>query len=93
MEEEVRVRTPRNGEIPAVVETMLGTNKMRVRCQDGTVRMARIPGKLRKRVWIRVGDVVLLKPWAIQGETHGDVTWRYTLTEANALRRKGFLTL
>ncbi|MBI4014483.1 MAG: translation initiation factor eIF-1A [Candidatus Aenigmarchaeota archaeon] len=93
MEEEVRVRTPKSGEVPGVVEAMLGANKLRVRCQDGKVRMGRIPGKLRKRVWIRMGDVVLLKPWDIQGETHGDVVWRYTLTEANALKRKGFLAL
>lgn len=93
MEEEVRVRTPKSGEIPGVVETMLGSNKLRVRCQDGKVRMGRIPGKLRKRVWIRIGDVVLLRPWDIQGEKNGDITWRYTLTEANALKRKGFLAL
>lgn len=93
MEEYTRTRMPREGEVFGIVESMLGSSRMRVRCQDGKVRLGRIPGKLRKRVWIRVDDVILLKPWSIQGETNGDVAWRYTQTEANVLRRKGALKL
>lgn len=93
MEEEVRVKTPRRGEVLGVVDAMLGANKLRVRCQDERIRTCRIPGKLRKRVWIKQNDAVLVKPWSIQGETKGDIAWKYNPTEASWLRRKGILKL
>jgi translation initiation factor 1A len=88
-----RLRTPREGEMFGLVETLLGSNRLRVRCQDGKVRIGRIPGKLRKRVWIRAEDYVIIKPWAIGGDAKGDIVWRFTGTEANSLRRKGILTM
>jgi translation initiation factor 1A len=83
-----RVRTPRRGEIPAVVEQILGHGKLRVRCTDG-----RIPGKMKKRIWIREGDVVLIKPWEFQSDEKADIVWRYTRTEANWLEKRGYLNL
>ena len=93
MEEVERVRMPRAGEILGVVEAMLGANKIRIRCQDGKVRLIRIPGKMRKRVWIRERDVVLIKPWSIQGETNGDVVWKYRINQAVWLKKRGILTM
>ncbi len=88
-----RVRSPRRGEIPGVVEQILGHGKLRVRCSDGKTRLSRIPGKMKKRIWIREGDVVLIKPWEFQSDEKADVIWRYTRTEANWLERKGYLKL
>jgi translation initiation factor 1A len=51
--------------------------------------MCRIPGKIRKRLWIRENDVVIVRPWAVQGEEKGDVVYRYTRTQVEWLRRKG----
>ncbi len=88
-----RVRTPRKGEIPAMVEQILGHGKLKVRSSDGKIRLARIPGKMKKRIWIREGDVVLIKPWEFQSDEKADVVWRYTRTEANWLEKRGYLTL
>lgn len=93
MEEEIRIRSPRGKEVLGVVESLLGANKIRVMCQDGKLRMCRIPGKMRKRVWIRENDAVLIEPWEIQGNENGNVKWRYTPTESSWLRRKGILKL
>ena len=91
-EEEIsRIRRPQEGQIYAVVEMMLGSDKLRVQCEDGKERIARIPGKLRKRVWIRVGDLILVEPWKVQSDTRCDVKWRYTPTQAKWIRSKGFL--
>lgn len=87
-----RVRTPRkeNGEVLATVENLLGANRVKLRCMDGVVRMGRIPGSMKKRTWIREGDIVIAVPWDFQ-DTKADVIWKYTRPQVNWLERKGFL--
>lgn len=84
------LRMPEDDEVFATVESMLGANRVRVRCADGVERTARIPGKMRKRVWIREDDVVLVEPWDWQDEK-ADVTWRYEKQDADQLRREGHI--
>ena len=84
------LRMPEDDEVFATVTSMLGANRIRVRCADGVERTARIPGKMRKRVWIREDDVVLVEPWDWQDEK-ADVTWRYENQEAEQLRREGHI--
>ncbi|MHC1579153.1 MAG: translation initiation factor eIF-1A [Candidatus Alkanophagales archaeon] len=86
----VRIPNPERREVLGIVETMLGANRMIVQCMDGVRRMARIPGKLRKRVWINVGDVVIVVPWEFQDEK-ADVVWKYTRPQVAWLERKGYL--
>ena len=91
-EEEIsRIRRPRGEEVLAVVTQMLGSDKLRVQCDDGKERIARIPGKLRKRVWIRLGDLILVEPWKVMPTNRADVVWRYTPTQANWMQRNGQL--
>lgn len=90
-EEIARTRIPKEEEILGVVELMLGSDKLRVQCNDGKERIARIPGKLRKRVWIRVGDLVILQPWKVMTDRRADVIWRYTQTQARWLEKRGYL--
>jgi translation initiation factor 1A len=87
-EEVVRVRLPRHGEILGVVESMLGGNRLRVRCFDGKTRMGRIPGRIKKKVWIREGDVVIIIPWSFQ-DAKAEVVFRYTSPQVAWLKRKG----
>ncbi|XGI84448.1 translation initiation factor eIF-1A [Halorutilales archaeon Cl-col2-1] len=84
------LRLPDDDEVLCVVESMLGDNRVKVRCTDGKKRTARIPGRMRKRVWIREGDVVIVEPWDWQDEK-GDVEWRYNEQQADELRERGYL--
>ena len=86
-----RIKMPRKGELLGVIETMLGADRIRAKCSDGNVRVCRIPGRLRKRVWMRPGDLILVKPWIVQSDKRADVIYRYTSTQANWLRRKGYV--
>lgn len=86
-----RIRMPRGNQVLGVVETMLGADRLRVRCSDELVRICRIPGRMRKRVWIRTGDLVLVEPWKVQSDQRGDIIFRYTTTQANWLKRKGYV--
>ncbi|MEZ0344977.1 MAG: translation initiation factor aIF-1A [Infirmifilum sp.] len=73
-----------------VIQQLLGFDRAKVLCSDGKVRLCRIPGKLKKRMWMRVGDLVLVAPWDFQPE-RGDIIYRYTSTEVQRLERKGLL--
>ncbi|MDD2665807.1 MAG: translation initiation factor eIF-1A [Methanocellales archaeon] len=73
-----------------IVEGMLGANRVSVRCLDGKTRLGRIPGKMKKRIWIRNGDVVIIVPWDFQDDK-ADVTWRYTSPQVDWLERRGYL--
>ncbi|MBI2542812.1 MAG: translation initiation factor eIF-1A [Candidatus Aenigmarchaeota archaeon] len=86
-----RIRMPRNREVLGIVEMMLGGDKIRIRCADGHTRICRIPGKLRKRVWIRIGNLVLVEPWEAQTNERGDVVFQYTSTQVNWMRRKNII--
>jgi len=86
-----RIRLPKEDELFGVAEEMLGGDRVRVKCDDGKERICRIPGKLRKRVWIKPGDLVLVKPWSIQKDKRGDIIFRYTMTQTNWLKRKGYI--
>jgi translation initiation factor 1A len=91
-EEFTRVRIPQKSanEVLATVESLLGANKIRVRCMDGVVRLARIPGKIKKRIWMMEGDIVIVVPWSFQNEK-ADIVWKYSGPQVNWLQRKGFL--
>lgn len=89
--EVARIRLPRRGEIVGVVDQMLGADRLRVRCEDGNSRICRIPGRLRKKVWMHPGDLVLVKPWVVQSDERADVIYKYTYTQANWLKRKGYV--
>ncbi len=95
MEEQqpLRVRTPRGKETLGIIEALLGVNRLKVRCQDNKIRICRIPGKLRKRRWMKQGNIIIVKPWDIQGDERGDAIWVYSSTEVSWLRRKGVLTM
>lgn len=91
-EEEIsRIRKPRNNQVFGIVEMMMGGDKMKVQCDDGKERLVRIPGRLRKRMWVRVGDLILVEPWKVMSDRRGDLAWKYTKTQANWLQKKGFL--
>lgn len=84
------LRMPDDDEVFATVTDMLGANRVNVQCADGKERIARIPGRMQKRIWIREDDVVLVEPWDWQDEK-ADITWRYEKSEADQLRREGHI--
>ncbi|MFY1644526.1 translation initiation factor eIF-1A [Methanoculleus bourgensis] len=91
-EEIVRVRLPkrRNREIFARADLMLGANHIRVRCEDGVTRTGRIKGKIKKRLWIREGDLLIVVPWSFQDEKC-DIVYRYVRAQVDWLKRRNLL--
>ncbi|EIE88541.1 hypothetical protein G6F57_006833 [Rhizopus arrhizus] len=78
------------GQEYAQVVKMLGNGRVEAQCFDGVKRLALIRGKLRKKVWINQGDIVLLSLREFQDEK-ADVIQRYNPDEARQLKAYGEL--
>ena len=76
------------GEMFAVAETFQGGSRLQLICEDGERRMGRIPGKLRRRMWVRENDLLIVVPWSFQ-DSKADVKFRYTPTQTSNLKRRG----
>jgi len=76
------------GEMFGVAENFQGGSRLQVICEDGVRRMGRIPGKLRRRMWVRENDLLIVVPWSFQ-DSKADVKFRYTPTQTANLKRRG----
>jgi len=90
--EKIRVKMPNTkvNEMFAIADQILGGRRVNVVCADGKTRMARIPGKMRRRQYVREGDLIIVWPWDFQ-DAKADVKHRYNKTQALYLSRKGIL--
>lgn len=91
-EEVGRLPLPRRnrGEIFGIANQLLGAARIRVMCEDGLARMGRITGKMKKKMWIREGDLLILRPWGFQ-EGKADILFRYSRTQSMYLSRRNLL--
>ena len=70
---------------------MSGASRCSVRCLDGKTRICRIPGRLKRFLWVREGDIVLVEPWEFEGDSKGDIIFKYKPVQVQILKQKGFL--
>ncbi len=91
-EEQVITRAPlpKKGEIMGVIEQRLGGNRMMVNCLDNKKRNCRVPGRLRRKLWLRPNDVVIVQPWELD-DTKGDLLFKYRPNQITWLKKNGFL--
>jgi translation initiation factor 1A len=88
-----RMVLPSKNDVLGITVKILGGERMLVKCQDGKERLCRIRGKLKRRVWVREGDIVLVSPWDFQSDKRGDIFWRYRKNQSEWLRYKGYLKM
>ncbi|KXS13681.1 nucleic acid-binding protein [Gonapodya prolifera JEL478] len=79
-----------DGQEYAVVTKMLGNGWVESQCVDGKKRLAHIRGAFRKKVWITVGDVILLGLRDYQDD-RSDIIMKYNAEEARTLKAYGEL--
>jgi len=91
-EEVGRLPLPRRnrGEVFGIASQLLGAARIRVMCEDSVSRMGRITGKMKKKMWIREGDLLILRPWGFQ-EGKADILFRYSRTQSQYLARRNLL--
>ncbi len=81
---------PGDGQLFGRVIKLVGGDNIIVRCTDGKVRTCRIRGKIKRRMWIRDNDLVLIAPWDFQSDK-ADIIWRYISAHAEKIKQDGHL--
>ncbi|MEK6923566.1 MAG: translation initiation factor eIF-1A [Nanoarchaeota archaeon] len=87
----IRVKLPKKDELLGIVDIRLGFGKSRVICADGKTRICRVPGHLKRKLWVRPDNIVIVKPWEYEGDIKGDIVYKYQNNQADWLRKKGYL--
>jgi translation initiation factor 1A len=89
--QEFRLRLPNRPEEEFALVTLLtGAEYIKVMCEDGVERPARIPGKMRNRIFIKDNDVVIIKKREYDDGKY-DVIWRYLPLQVQKLKSFGHL--
>lgn len=89
-EKVTRAPLPKGREVIGTVEQRLGGNKMYVACLDGKTRNCRVPGRLKRALWLRPGDIVIVEPWE-NDDTKADILLKYRPNQISWLKREGYL--
>ncbi len=91
-EEYIRLRLPnkKKNEMFAIADRLMGGSRINVICADGKSRLARIPGRLKRKQRVRAGDLVIIQPWSIQNEK-ADIIYRYRRTQSIVLSRRNLI--
>lgn len=90
-QEVTKVRMPKGGQFIGIVDKRYGGSRMSVRSTQGSEFLARVPGRVKKFLWIREGDIVLLEPWEFD-KSRVDLIYKYRRNEVKFLEKKGHLS-
>ncbi|MCR4327836.1 MAG: translation initiation factor eIF-1A [Nanoarchaeota archaeon] len=85
-----RAPLPKGREVIGIIEQRYGGNKMKVNCLDKKDRMGRVPGRLKRHLWLRPGDVVIIEPWELDNEK-GEILLKYKPNQIAWLKKNGYL--
>ncbi|MFX0198484.1 MAG: translation initiation factor IF-1A [Candidatus Hodarchaeota archaeon] len=89
-----RVRRPQQakGEMFGIITRILSGTHLEVACEDEKIRVARIPGKFRRRRWLQRGDLVVVEPWyGLDEDEKCDLIHRYRPNQVENLKKRGLL--
>lgn len=92
-----RIPNSRDCEMLGVVVEIFGGEHMSVKAADGKLYMGLIRGKIKKRMWCRAGDLVLIVPWDFESapregkKPKAHIVWRYTKTQETWLMSHNYI--
>ncbi len=86
-----QLRIPKGSEIVGKVAKVVGASKFVVNCADGKERLCDIPGRFRRKFWIKEGDTILVQPWSVQSDKRGDIIWKYSIMDVEKLHSKNYI--
>ena len=86
----IRLKMPRGKELIGLVMQRLGGNRMEVKTTDGKTRNCRVPGRFKRKFWLRPRDSVIIMPWP-DDDSKGDIIFQYRKGQTQQLKKKGLL--
>lgn len=89
-EQKIRVRFPKEGQLIGLIDQRVGGSRMLIKCNDGKTRNCKVPGRLRRGMWLREGDYVIVEPWEFDN-SKGSVLFKYVPNAVTKLKEKGLL--
>src|SRR3989338_887053 len=89
-EQKIRVRFPRGRELIGLIDQRVGGSRMLVKCSDGKTRNCKVPGRLRRGMWLREGDYVIVEPWEFDN-SKGNIMFKYSPNQVDKLKEKRML--
>ena len=75
----------------AQITQNMGGSRLQVKCSDGKKRSAIIPGRLRKRLWMRKDDIILCELGSMGNDKECHILHKYNNKEIGILQSKGFI--
>ena len=69
------------------VTKLLGNCRLEIACFDGVNRLCHIRGSMRKKVWIKMNDIVLVSLRDFE-DAKGDILYKYEIPEINFLKKE-----
>mgnify|MGYP001560463923 CR=1 FL=1 len=85
-----RAPLPKKNEVIGILDQRLGGNKMMISCLDGKKRNCRVPGRLKRKLWLRPNDVVMVEMWELDKDK-GDIIYKYRPNQIEWLKQNGHL--
>lgn len=79
-----------DGQEYAQITKILGSGRFECRCFDGQTRIGKVRGKMNKRVWIELGNLILIGLRDYQDDK-GDIFHKFTDEESRRLKNLGEL--
>ena len=78
LEEDIprRAKMPSKGQLIGLVIQRLGGNRMSVKATDNKIRNCRVPGRFKRKFWLRSGDAVIIAPWP-DNDDKADIVFQY----------------
>ena len=86
--EDREVRFKEESEEYAQIIKILGDGRFQCKCADGIERVAHVRGKMRKRIWLANGDIILVSLRDFENEKC-DVVEKYKEKEVAKLKKAG----
>ena len=57
---------------------------------DKKTRICRVPGRLKRKLWLRPEDIIIIEPWELD-DSKGDVLFKYPQNQIAWLKNNGYL--
>ncbi len=87
-----KLEEPKDGQVIARVIKRCGGSRLEVECNDGKIRSASIPGRMRRRVWMNEGDILLCTVDSLGKDKACSIECKYNQNDIHSLEADGYLT-